>query len=78
MQNKIQQYKSKSLICGCDEAGRGALAGPVVAAAVILPKNFPNFGINDSKKVSPQKRIELSTLIKKKSIAWSVGIINSY
>ena len=40
MQNKIQQYQSKSLICGCDEAGRGALAGQVVAAAVILPKNF--------------------------------------
>ena len=77
MQNKIQQYQSKSLICGCDEAGRGALAGPVVAAAVILPKNFQNFDINDSKKVSPQKRIELSTLIKKKSIAWSVGIINN-
>ena len=64
MQNKIQQYKSKSLICGCDEAGRGALAGPVVAAAVILPKKFSNKDINDSKKIS-KKRIELSTLIKR-------------
>ncbi|MAQ47437.1 MAG: ribonuclease HII [Flavobacteriales bacterium] len=77
MQNKITQYKSQHLICGCDEAGRGALAGPVVAAAVILPKNFKNFGINDSKKLSHKKRLELNTLIKKNSIAWSIGIITN-
>jgi len=77
MRNKIKQYQSQYLICGCDEAGRGALAGPVVAAAVILPKNFKNFGINDSKTISPKKRLELSRLIKQNSVAWSIGIINN-
>ena len=77
MQTKIQQYQSKKLICGCDEAGRGALAGPVVAAAVILPNNFKNFGINDSKKLSQKNRIKLSTIIKKESFAWSVGLVDN-
>lgn len=77
MQTKIKQYQSKELICGCDEAGRGALAGPVVAAAVILPNNFKNFGINDSKKLSQKNRIKLSAIIKKESCAWSVGIVDN-
>ncbi len=78
MQNKIRKYQSTKLICGCDEAGRGALAGPVIAAAVILPDNFKNFGINDSKKLSQKNRIKLSTIIKKESFAWSVGIVDNF
>ena len=71
----MKQYKSKELICGCDEAGRGALAGPVVASAVILPKKFPFQNINDSKKLSPKRREELSAIIKENSLYWSVGIV---
>ena len=47
---KTKHYKSNQIICGCDEAGRGALAGPVVASAVILSKNFYHEHLNDSKK----------------------------
>ena len=47
----VSQYKSTKLICGCDEAGRGALAGPVVASAVILPKKKNIQHLNDSKKI---------------------------
>lgn len=59
-------------IAGVDEAGRGPLAGPVVAAAVVLPKNFKNSEITDSKKLSPQKREELYKLICKKAIDYSI------
>ena len=45
----MEQYNSKQLVCGCDEAGRGSLAGPVVAGAVILPKKFFHRDLNDSK-----------------------------
>ena len=48
---KVTHYDSKKIICGCDEAGRGALAGPVVAAAVILPKKFTHPLLNDSKNL---------------------------
>lgn len=61
------------LICGIDEAGRGPLAGPVTAAAVILPKDFPVEKLNDSKKLSEKKRFELEPLIKEKAIFWGVG-----
>ncbi len=61
------------LIAGVDEAGRGPLAGPVTAAAVILdPKTYLP-GLNDSKKIAAKVRIELSALIKEKAIAWSIG-----
>ena len=63
------------LICGIDEAGRGPLAGPVTAAAVILPDDFEIELLNDSKKLSEKKRIALEKLIKEKSIAWSVAHI---
>ena len=72
----MQQYNTNHIICGCDEAGRGALAGPVVAGAVIFPKKFSNKEINDSKKISTKKREELNTIIKKQSIAWGIGVIN--
>ena len=66
------QYK---LICGIDEAGRGPLAGPVVAGAVILPKDCEILGLNDSKKVSEKKREELYDEIMRKAVAAAVGIV---
>ena len=66
--------KGYSLIAGVDEAGRGALFGPLIAAAVILnPKNLPS-GIKDSKKLSPEKRKEVFVEIVRTSIAWAVGV----
>ena len=60
-------------IAGLDEAGRGPLAGPVVAAAVILPPGLLLQGLNDSKKVSPAKRSRLESEIKEKAVAWGLG-----
>lgn len=60
---------------GIDEAGRGPLAGPVVAAAVILPKHINLDGINDSKKLSSKKRADLFEIIKEKSLSFGIGII---
>ncbi len=57
-----------NVICGTDEAGRGPLAGPVVAAAVVLPKDFPISILNDSKKMSEKKRLEAEKIIKEKAI----------
>ena len=65
--------KGYSLICGIDEAGRGPLAGPVFAAAVILPEGLEDLGINDSKKRSEKKRDLLFEQIKEKAVAWSVA-----
>lgn len=63
-------------ICGIDEAGRGPLAGPVVVAAVIMPKNSMIEGVNDSKKVSEKKRESLYEIITNEAIAYGVGIID--
>lgn len=63
------------LEAGCDEVGRGCLAGPVVAAAVILPPNFTHIHLNDSKTVSATHRQELSHIIQKNAIAWAVSFI---
>ena len=63
-------------ICGIDEAGRGPLAGPVVVAAVIMPKDSFVEGVNDSKKVSEKKREKLYEEITSTAIAWGVGIID--
>ena len=65
-----------NLICGIDEAGRGPLAGPVVVAAVIMPRNSMIEGVNDSKKVSEKKREKLYDLITDEAIAYGVGIID--
>ncbi len=65
-------------IAGIDEVGRGPLAGPVVAAAVILPADFDVVGVDDSKKLSEKKREELFTLITKYAVSYSVGIIDNY
>ncbi len=67
-------YSSCRAICGIDEAGRGPLAGPVVAGAVILPKDCEILYLNDSKKLSEKRREELFSEIKEKAVAWNVGI----
>lgn len=67
---KEQGYK---IVCGVDEAGRGPLAGPVFAAAVILPDDLGDLGINDSKKLSEKKRDALFDVIKEKALAYSIA-----
>lgn len=67
--------KGMNYICGIDEAGRGPLAGPVVVAAVIMPKDSFIEGVNDSKKVSEKKREKLYEQITNEAIAWSVAIV---
>lgn len=62
---------------GCDEAGRGCLAGPVVAAAVILPDDFSNDLLNDSKKLTEKQRYALRPIIEEQAIAWAVGIVDN-
>ena len=61
---------------GTDEAGRGCLAGPVFAAAVILPEDFSNEYINDSKKLTERRRELLRPIIEEQALAWAVGIVN--
>ncbi len=70
---KPRFFKSK-LEAGCDEAGRGCLAGPVVAAAVILPSNYKHDILNDSKKLTKKQRDELRPEVEEHAIAWSIGI----
>jgi len=72
----LKHFPSKLIIAGCDEAGRGCLAGPVVAAAVILPKSFKNNILNDSKVLSEKKRDALRPIIEKEAIAFAVGIVS--
>ena len=70
----LKSYLNKKRIeAGCDEAGRGCLAGPVFAAAVILPKNYKNELLNDSKKISAKNRYILREQIEKDAIAWAVA-----
>lgn len=66
-------FSNKYIEAGCDEAGRGCLAGPVFAAAVILPKDYSNELLNDSKKLNKKNRDELRTVIEKESFAWAVA-----
>lgn len=73
-----QFYSDKvKLIVGVDEAGRGPLAGPVVAAACILPRAYINKEINDSKQLSEKKREELFDIIKENAVAYGVGIVSA-
>lgn len=69
-----RKYASCGLICGVDEAGRGPLAGPVAAGAVILPEGCRIFHINDSKKLSPKRREELYEIIMEQAVAVGVGM----
>lgn len=62
---------------GCDEAGRGCLAGPVYAAAVILPQDFHNDLLNDSKQLTEKQRYELRPVIEKEALAWAVGVVDA-
>jgi len=71
-----RKYADYSIICGIDEAGRGPLAGPVCAAAVILPKDHPILYVNDSKKLSEKKRDELYDVIIKEAVSYGVGLVN--
>ena len=75
LMNKFSKFKYEA---GIDEAGRGSLAGPVTAAAVILGKNFKRKNLNDSKKLSQSKRLELKKFIEKNALAYSVAFVSSY
>jgi len=66
---------SNKIEAGCDEAGRGCLAGPVVAASVILPKRFKHPLLNDSKQLSKKTRTLLEKVIKEKAVVWGIGVI---
>lgn len=70
------RLNAKRLEAGCDEVGRGCLAGPVVAAAVILPPRFKHLDLNDSKQLSAKKRKELCSIIMEKAVAWSVNFVD--
>ena len=76
MENTLFELEDSTLIvCGTDEAGRGPLAGPVVAAAVVLPKDFPIEILGDSKKLSEKKRIEAEKIIKERAI-WATAAVS--
>ena len=72
----LVHYPFSGLTAGCDEAGRGCLAGPVSAAAVILPKDFHHPALNDSKQLSEKKRETLRPIIEKEALAWSVVMMS--
>jgi len=71
-------YKKTNTEAGCDEAGRGCLAGPVVAAAVILPKNYKNKFIDDSKKIPEKLRYQLAEEIKQAALAWAIAEVDHH
>ncbi|WP_308261668.1 ribonuclease HII [Prevotella sp.] len=71
----LPHYYTDLIEAGCDEAGRGCLAGSVYAAAVILPRNYDNPLLNDSKKLSEKKRRELRDMIVRDAVAWAVGVV---
>ena len=71
---KNNYYKGK-IEAGCDEAGRGCLAGSVYAAAVILPEDYQNELLNDSKQLTEKKRYQLREIIERDAVAWAVGIV---
>jgi ribonuclease HII len=71
-----KSFSNKYIEAGCDEAGRGCLAGPVFGSAVILDKSFRNTILNDSKKLSTKDRNELRTLIETQAIAWAVASVS--
>ena len=72
----LERHYYKDMIeAGCDEAGRGCLAGSVYAAAVILPPNYQNADLNDSKKLTDKKRKALREQIERDAVAWAVGVV---
>jgi len=70
-------YYEGKIEAGCDEAGRGCLAGSVYAAAVILPQDYQNELLNDSKQLSEKRRYELRDIIQRDAVAWAVGIVTA-
>lgn len=76
MREYEHKYRDCTFICGIDEAGRGPLAGPVAAGAVILPKDCEILYLNDSKKLSESRREELFLEIQEKAVAYGVGIVS--
>ena len=74
----LAPYFHKGVIeAGCDEAGRGCLAGPVYAAAVVLPPDFENALLNDSKQLSEKNRYALREVIEREALAWAVGVVDN-
>ena len=71
-------YHSGVIEAGCDEAGRGCLAGPVYAAAVILPPDFRNDLLNDSKQLTERHRYQLREIIQREAVAWAVGVVDNH
>lgn len=71
-------YLNKNVVeAGCDEAGRGCLAGPVYAAAVILPADYVNNELNDSKQLTEKRRYRLREQIERDAVAWAVGVVTA-
>jgi len=83
MQPDLWQFEKQAacsghdLVAGVDEAGRGPLAGPVVAAAVVLPSDFPGQGIDDSKKLSERRRLNAFRIIRRQALTVGLGIVNA-
>jgi len=77
MSKLLPYFKKGVLEAGCDEAGRGCLAGPVFAAAVILPPDFENNLLNDSKKLTEKQRYALRPIIEKEALAWAVEAVDN-
>lgn len=73
----LNKYYESKIEAGCDEAGRGCLAGPVFAAAVILPEDYVNETLNDSKQLSEKKRYLLREQIERDALAWAVGVVTA-
>ena len=71
----LSHFYEGKIEAGCDEAGRGCLAGSVYAAAVILPENYQNELLNDSKQLSEKRRYQLREIIQRDAVAWAVGIV---
>ena len=74
----LSYYKENLIEAGCDEAGRGCLAGPVVAAAVILPNDYKHPLLNDSKKLTEKQRYKLREEIEKSAMAFAVGVVDNH
>ena len=73
----LPYYREGIIEAGCDEAGRGCRAGPVYAAAVILPPDYHNDLLNDSKQLSEKKRDQLRSIIERDAVSWAVGIVDN-
>ena len=76
-QKLLSYHKADIIEAGCDEAGRGCLAGPVFAAAVILAPDFENELLDDSKKLTEKQRYQLRPLIENQAVAWAVELVSN-